>query len=83
MDIERLCLKRWNDMYDEYECYYPEKDIDNRFYNDAKEWVEEIVFQMYEEGNVERMDRAIQELAAFFCVDVPNTDIKFNSKTQQ
>lgn len=76
-------IENWNTSYyfdsidRDYDFVGPEEIRD---YHSAKEWIEEIVYQLYEGGDVNAIENAAQELAFHFGIKFPKSEIKIELK---
>lgn len=52
-------------------------------YDDAKEHLEEVIHQLYNIGNVNALENAIEELANVFDVNLPNKEPKLCKKEDE
>ena len=52
-------------------------------YDDAKDWLKEVLHHVYVTGNVQLFEDAIEELCAIFEVKLPKTHTKFQKKRSE
>lgn len=67
--------------YGEPEDYVHRDEI--KCYDDAKEWIEEIIKCVYDTGDVESMENALDELAAIWKITLPSQDPLIEKKGEQ
>ena len=72
-------MENWDypDYYDSDEWVHK----DNlKKYDDAKEWIEETLHHVYNTGNIDELEIALDELTAIFDIKIPSTLPKLKRK---
>lgn len=72
---------------DPFECYSPMEDYvhvdEMKKYEDAQEWVEEIIECVYQKGDLESLENALEELAHIYGVKFASSSPVIEKKSQK